>query len=428
MRNNALKARTRRQELPSEPDLRAISVTIGWPTLEYANGGIGNKGFNLQTGLGWGDAHDLLTRSEHLADGGGTPKKNRPRRFTHKSLQKPSYLEREVEFTGVLQVIEIVFRLKLQHSILLFAFYELPLRQDNQMTQNGMSRLFSRLPGGGYFQTSANEDRFRRLESRLDYLEGIRIQWETHLPQLLNQVDRLTAAEKNLLSIKVGHVAVENECNNLTKSVQDIWQRLEVNRTEALLAIRYGEQKSEIVKSKIVNKTRLKEFQISGLKVNLGCGHIPLAEYINVDARELPGVDVVSDVSELPFAKGAVQTIFSSHLLEHFPQEELKRRLLPYWFTVLSLGGEFRAIVPDGEAMLKSIGAGTYAYEDFRQVLFGGQDYEGDFHFNLFTPESLEGILVNAGFTNVRCHAKGRQNGQCLEFEMSAEKPRKRSR
>lgn len=275
---------------------------------------------------------------------------------------------------------------------------------------------------------SADEDRFRRLESRLDYLEGIRNQWQSQLPQLINQIDRLTVAEENLALMKSGHSALEIVCTNLTKSVHDIWQRLEVYRTEALLEIRYGEKKSEILKSKILSQERLTEFQSSGLKVNLGCGHIPLAEFINVDARELPGVDVVADVSDLPFTKGTVQTIFSSHLLEHFPQEELRRRLLPYWFDVLSPGGEFRAIVPDGEAMLKGAGEGTYSFEDFRQVLFGGQDYEGDFHFNLFTPKSLEDILRDVGFINITCHAKGRPNGQCLEFEMSAAKPKKRSR
>jgi hypothetical protein len=325
-----------------------------------------------------------------------------------------------------------------------------------KMKQNRMTKLFSRFPGRRFFQTSADEDRFMGLESRLDFLDGIRNQWQSQLPQLINQIDRLTAVEENLeeirtqwkmqipqladqvdrlaaaednvISMKSGHLVLENHCNDLTKSVHEIWQRLEVYRTEALLEIRYGKNKPEIHKSKIVKQKRLEEFQISGMKINLGCGHIPLADYLNVDARELPGVDVIADVSDLPFPKGTVQTIFSSHLLEHFPQEELKRRLIPYWFDVLSQGGEFRAIVPDGEAMLKGAGEGTYSFEDFRQVLFGGQDYEGDFHFNLFTPKSLEDILRDVGFINIKCHAKGRPNGQCFEFEMSAAKPKRRSR
>lgn len=36
------------------------------------------------------------------------------------------------------------------------------------------------------------------------------------------------------------------------------------------------------------------------IRLNLGCGHIPVKGYINVDARDLPGVDVVADISSLP--------------------------------------------------------------------------------------------------------------------------------
>ena len=49
---------------------------------------------------------------------------------------------------------------------------------------------------------------------------------------------------------------------------------------------------------------------------------------------------------------GTLRELRSSHLLEHFPQEELRRRLLPYWFSLLAPGGRFTAIVPDGEAMV----------------------------------------------------------------------------
>ena len=124
------------------------------------------------------------------------------------------------------------------------------------MKQNRMTKLFSRFPGRRFFQTSADEDRFRRLESRLDFLDGIRNQWQSQLPQLINQIDRLAAAEDNLISMKSSHLVLENHCNDLTKSVQEIWQRLEVYRTEALLEIRYGKNKPEIHKSKIVKQKR----------------------------------------------------------------------------------------------------------------------------------------------------------------------------
>ena len=161
----------------------------------------------------------------------------------------------------------------------------------------------------------------------------------------------------------------------------------------------------------------------SGLKLNLGCGHIPLEGYVNVDRRELPGVDVVADVGDLPFEEGGVHEISSAHLLEHFPQEMLRRRLLPVWRALLIPGGIFRAVVPDGEAMLAGVAGGNYSFGDFREVLFGAQDYDGDFHFNLFTPDSLSGLLEEAGFKDVHVDARARRNGKCFEFEVSAVKP-----
>ena len=174
---------------------------------------------------------------------------------------------------------------------------------------------------------------------------------------------------------------------------------------------------------KIVALEKVAAARRSGLKLNLGCGHLPLEEYVNVDWRELPGVDVVADVGDLPFLEGEVQEISSAHLLEHFPQELLRRRLLPVWRDLLMPGGVFRAVVPDGEAMLAGISAGNYPFSDFREVLFGAQEYDGDFHFNLFTPDSLCELLQEAGFAETRIEARGRRNGKCFEFEISAAKP-----
>jgi hypothetical protein len=160
-----------------------------------------------------------------------------------------------------------------------------------------------------------------------------------------------------------------------------------------------------------------------GLRINLGCGHLPLEDYVNVDRRDLPGVDIVAEAGNLPLAAGSVREIFSAHMLEHFSQEELRRRLLPYWYDLLAARGVFRAVVPDGEAMLTALAAATYPFEDFREVLFGAQDYDGDFHYNLFTPDSLCRLLQAAGYRNIKVLARGRRNGKCYEFEVAALRP-----
>ena len=71
--------------------------------------------------------------------------------------------------------------------------------------------------------------------------------------------------------------------------------------------------------------------------------------------------------------------------------------------------------------MLSGIAAGTYSFADFREVLFGGQDYEGDFHFNMFTVDSLRPSCGGGrGFREVKVPVCGRRNGKCFEFELIA--------
>jgi len=82
-------------------------------------------------------------------------------------------------------------------------------------------------------------------------------------------------------------------------------------------------------------------------KLHLGCGNQILSGFLNVDLAPLPGVDVVHDLTQMPwpFHEGQFKEIIAVHLLEHLPNtvkvvEELWRigrrdaRLnirVPYW-------------------------------------------------------------------------------------------------
>lgn len=212
--------------------------------------------------------------------------------------------------------------------------------------------------------------------------------------------------------------------------------RVEFVRREMMFELRYGAgggpavpARPRALQPRIVAPEKVEAARASGaLRLNLGCGHILEAGYINVDMRDLPGVDVVTEAGALPFEPGSVDEISSSHLVEHFPQEEMRQRLLPYWGAMLRPGGRLRAVTPDGEAMLAGLGQGSYTFEDFREVLFGGQEYDGDFHYNLFTADSLGRMVEEAGFTAVAVPVRGRRNGQCLEFELIAQVPAATSR
>jgi len=202
--------------------------------------------------------------------------------------------------------------------------------------------------------------------------------------------------------------------------------RVEFVRREVLFELQHGgsgiQAESQSVVPRIANPERVAAMATRGLRLNVGCGHIPLEDYINVDIRDLPGVDIVAEAGTIGVEPASVTEIFSSHLLEHFPQEALKRRILPHWSSLLREGGRLHAIVPDGDAMIRKCASGEYSFADFREVLFGGQDYQGDFHFNLFTPDSLSTMLGEAGYKDIVVLAQGRRNGQCFEFEISAMK------
>ncbi|NKX16980.1 hypothetical protein HGG75_21895 [Ochrobactrum pseudogrignonense] len=238
--------------------------------------------------------------------------------------------------------------------------------------------------------------------------------------------------EKSLIQTLEGDISskqkdTDNKISGLSESVAFLLGRVEFVRRELMFEMRYGASspnQSEIkAETKIINEEKLIEAQSTLLKLNLGCGHIPLDGYINVDRRALDGVDLVSEVDDLPFEEGSVEEIFSAHLMEHFPQEQLKRELLPHWFRILKNGGSFHAVVPDAQSMMSEYMNGSYPYDSLREVMFGGQDYDGDFHFNMFVPSQVEELLANAGFTDIRWLAVKRRNGSCYEMEFQAKKP-----
>ncbi len=157
-----------------------------------------------------------------------------------------------------------------------------------------------------------------------------------------------------------------------------------------------------------------------GLRVNLGAGPQKGSQYITVDQRAVDGIDIRADIRHLPFEDGQLAEIHCSHLMEHFPDAEMGAKILPYWHRLLRPGGKLVVICPDAEAMMKRWAEGKFGYENLREVTFGGQEYEGNQHYNMFTPSSLEQMLRQASFREVRQIAVGRVNGKCLEMEFEA--------
>ena len=151
----------------------------------------------------------------------------------------------------------------------------------------------------------------------------------------------------------------------------------------------------------------------------MGCGNLTLPEYVNVDGRSLEGVDVVADARRIPLDPGTVDELYSAHVIEHFPLQELERVVLPHWVSLLRPGGVLRTVAPDAPAMIDAYGRGEMTFEELRVVTYGEQEYDGDFHFAMYSPDSLTALMKAAGLTDVEVVASGRRNGLSLEMELT---------
>lgn len=253
-----------------------------------------------------------------------------------------------------------------------------------------------------------------------------------HLPFLL---ERLSAAngftretQRKLSASEDRLAALEPRVEGLSQSLSEALSRVEARgefiRKEIMHELRAeslgGGSLQSRVEPRVVNAEKLSQRPI---RLNLGSGHIPVEGYINCDARDLPGVDVVCDARALPFDDGAIAEIRATHLLEHFPHEILRRVVLPHWFSALMPGGRLSLVIPDAEAMAKAHSVGDMSFEDLRLVTFGEQEYDGDFHYTMFSKESLSDLLTEVGFRRIEVIASGRKNGACLEMEVLAERP-----
>lgn len=82
------------------------------------------------------------------------------------------------------------------------------------------------------------------------------------------------------------------------------------------------------------------------LKLDLGCGPNKQPGYVGVDSREFPGVDVVADLRQVwPWKDGSVETVHSSHFVEHLTASE-RIHFVNELYRVLKPGGTAQIVVP----------------------------------------------------------------------------------
>jgi SAM-dependent methyltransferase len=151
------------------------------------------------------------------------------------------------------------------------------------------------------------------------------------------------------------------------------------------------------------------------LHLHLGCGTIYLPGFVNVDANPRQKIDLWLDVRcGLPFASGSVDTIYSTHMIEHFYPDELQR-LLAECNRVLKPGGGLRLVVPSlkNAIMAYEQGRREWFYDAFPRHFdsLGGRFSNFVFcdgqHRTAFDFSYLDEVLRGVGFQRVEESAEG---------------------
>lgn len=167
-------------------------------------------------------------------------------------------------------------------------------------------------------------------------------------------------------------------------------------------------QKLEAIKSKPSG---------GGRHLNLGCGPMVLQGWFNIDKYHKAEGVITADINDLPFEYHGVDTIFSSHSLEHQPFHHA-RKSLKHWFKYLSHGGRLCLAVPDLENQMKIMLDPSVSYELkwgwYIYTIFGYQVdtnvpmnmrhddmpvEPGQIHYCGFTREWLSRYLSEVGYS-----------------------------
>jgi len=150
--------------------------------------------------------------------------------------------------------------------------------------------------------------------------------------------------------------------------------------------------------------------------LHLGCGEKYLPDFLNIDGNLFNKIDVWLDVRNgLPFASNTVDSIYSTHMFEHFFPDELQV-LLRECLRVLKPGGGVRLIVPSLESAITAYTQERSGWFDdkfprhfdslggrFSNFVFCDGQHRTAFDFSY-----LGEVLRGAGFREVEKSAEGK--------------------
>ena len=132
------------------------------------------------------------------------------------------------------------------------------------------------------------------------------------------------------------------------------------------------------------------------LRLNLGCGTDIKQGYINIDQRWIKGVNQVADVSHLPYKDESVTEVLANDVIEHFPRERTEM-VLKEWIRVLRPEGILKIQCPDVRTLAYGLVYNQIPTHEFSRRIYGGQEYNGNFHYAGFDIPEMKRILRKLG-------------------------------
>ncbi len=124
-----------------------------------------------------------------------------------------------------------------------------------------------------------------------------------------------------------------------------------------------------------------------------------------LNIQQVPGVDYVGDIQNMPFDDGAVDEIYACHILEHLSYQGELQKALKECRRVLKPGGVFRISVPNLLVLcglLCTPGIDPSEQMHLMRIIYGGQVDEYDHHKTGFTVDLLASFLSQAGFETMK--------------------------
>jgi prepilin-type processing-associated H-X9-DG protein len=149
---------------------------------------------------------------------------------------------------------------------------------------------------------------------------------------------------------------------------------------------------------------------------HLGCGTKYLSGFVNIDGNLFNKLDLWLDVRNgLPFPSSTANSIYSTHMFEHFYPDELQL-LLRECLRVLKPGGGIRLIVPNLASAISAYSQkqSAWFYDSFSRHFdsLGGRFANFVFcdgqHRTAFDFTYLNEVLRRSGFHEVDESAEGR--------------------